>query len=261
MTTVEPYKPKNHVRIVTATSLFDGHDAAINIMRRILQDSGAEVIHLGHNRSAEEIVNAAVQEDVQAIAASSYQGGHMEFFQYMIDLLKQRGAPHIKVFGGGGGVIVPREIEQIEAMGVAKIFSPEDGRRLGLQGMINLLLQTADFSLDNDRVPELAPQLNPANSRVIASYITAIEEAKARSNGGSLASASLARREASDCMPSRWGSTSGTARKPSLLIECRVVAAKAAAIACCIRSVNAVRCSGVPSLNLPAVMSPLQPET
>ncbi|MCX5769457.1 MAG: methylmalonyl-CoA mutase family protein, partial [Candidatus Hydrogenedentes bacterium] len=183
MTTVEPYKPKNHVRIVTATSLFDGHDAAINIMRRILQDSGAEVIHLGHNRSAEEIVNAAVQEDVQAIAASSYQGGHMEFFQYMIDLLKQRGAPHIKVFGGGGGVIVPREIEQIEAMGVAKIFSPEDGRRMGLQGMINMLLETADFSLDNEGVAELAPELHPGNSRVIASYITAIEEAKAISNG------------------------------------------------------------------------------
>ncbi|HUW62334.1 MAG TPA: fused isobutyryl-CoA mutase/GTPase IcmF [Candidatus Bathyarchaeia archaeon] len=183
MTTVEAYKPKNHVRIVTATSLFDGHDAAINIMRRLLQDSGAEVIHLGHNRSAEEIVNAAVQEDVQAIAASSYQGGHMEFFQYMIDLLKQRGAPHIKVFGGGGGVIVPREIEQIEAMGVAKIFSPEDGRRLGLQGMINLLLETADFSLAGEGVPELAPQLHPANSRVIATYITAIEEAKALSNG------------------------------------------------------------------------------
>ena len=183
MTIVEPYKPKNHVRIVTATSLFDGHDAAINIMRRILQDSGAEVIHLGHNRSAEEIVTAAIQEDVQAIAASSYQGGHMEFFQYMIDLLKQRGAPHIKVFGGGGGVIVPREIEQIEAMGVAKIFSPEDGRRMGLQGMINFLLQTADFPLDNDRAPELAPELHPANNRVIASYITAIEEAKAISNG------------------------------------------------------------------------------
>ena len=183
MTIVEPYKPKNHVRIVTATSLFDGHDAAINIMRRILQDSGAEVIHLGHNRSAEEIVTAAIQEDVQAIAASSYQGGHMEFFGYMIDLLKQRGAPHIKVFGGGGGVIVPREIEQIEAMGVAKIFSPEDGRRMGLQGMINFLLQTADFPLDNDRAPELAPELHPANNRVIASYITAIEEAKAISNG------------------------------------------------------------------------------
>jgi len=183
MTNVEPYKPKNHVRIVTATSLFDGHDAAINIMRRILQDSGAEIIHLGHNRSADEIVTAAIQEDVQAIAVSSYQGGHMEFFRYIMELLEERDAAHIKVFGGGGGVIVPKEIEEIEAMGVSKIFSPEDGRSLGLQGMINQLLEQADFPLEPNGIAEKAPQLNPRNSRVIASYITAIEEAKAMSNG------------------------------------------------------------------------------
>ena len=118
---VAQYQPKHHVRVVTATSLFDGHDAAINIMRRVLQDSGAEVIHLGHNRSVAEIVDAAIQEDAHAIAVSSYQGGHIEFFQYIVDLLRERGASHIKVFGGGGGVIVPNEIRQIESMGVAKI--------------------------------------------------------------------------------------------------------------------------------------------
>ncbi len=128
MTTPDRYQAKNKVRFVTAASLFDGHDAAINIMRRILQAHGAEVIHLGHNRSVKEIVDAAVQEDAQGIAVSSYQGGHIEFFKYMIDLLKERGAEHIKVFGGGGGVIVPREIAELEDYGVAKIFSPDDGR-------------------------------------------------------------------------------------------------------------------------------------
>jgi len=183
MIAVDPYKPKNHVRIVTATSLFDGHDVAINIMRRILQDSGAEVIHLGHNRSAEEIVTAAIQEDVHAIAVSSYQGGHIEFFKVIMDRLDKGGGRHVKVFGGGGGVIVPDEIRQIEAMGVTKIFSPEDGRRLGLQGMINLLLERADFPLDVDGMPEQAPQLRPGNSGLLARYISAIEEAKAEENG------------------------------------------------------------------------------
>lgn len=139
------YKPKYPVRFVTASSLFDGHDASINIMRRILQASGAEVIHLGHNRSVEEIVQAAIEEDVQGIGVSSYQGGHMEFFKYMIDLLREKNASHIRVYGGGGGVIIPREIHELEAYGVAKIFSPEDGRRLGLQGMINHMLQECDF--------------------------------------------------------------------------------------------------------------------
>jgi len=130
------YQPENNVRIVTATSLFDGHDASINIFRRILQASGAEVIHLGHNRSAKEVVDAAVEEDAQGIAVSCYQGGHVEFFKYTVDLLKDAGAPHILVFGGGGGVIVPEEIQELEAYGVTKIYSPEDGARMGLQGII-----------------------------------------------------------------------------------------------------------------------------
>ena len=122
MTAVKPYHPKNKVRIVTAASLFDGHDAAINIMRRIMQASGAEVIHLGHNRSVQEIVNAAIQEDAQGIAVTSYQGGHMEFFKYMYDLLKERGAGHIKIFGGGGGTILPEEIEELQKYGISRIY-------------------------------------------------------------------------------------------------------------------------------------------
>ena len=150
---VEPYRPKNHVRVVTAASLFDGHDAAINIMRRILQASGAEVIHLGHNRSVAEIVDCAIQEDAQAVAITSYQGGHVEYFKYMFDLLRERGAGHIKIFGGGGGTILPSEIEELHEYGVTRIYSPDDGRELGLQGMINDLLKTADF-------PTVEPSLN-----------------------------------------------------------------------------------------------------
>ena len=127
-----PHKPKHKVRFITAASLFDGHDASINIMRRIIQGTGCEVIHLGHNRSVQEVVNAALQEDVQGIAITSYQGGHVEYFKYMIDLLREAGAGHIKVFGGGGGVIVPEEIRELEACGVERIYSPEDGRQLGL---------------------------------------------------------------------------------------------------------------------------------
>src|SRR4051812_20117886 len=136
---------KNHVRIVTATSLFDGHDASINIMRRILQAGGAEVIHLGHNRSVQDIVNAALQEDAHGIAVSSYQGGHMEFFKYMIDLLRENNAGYIKVFGGGGGVIIHEEKAELEAYGVTAVYHPDDGRRLGLEGMINDILQKCDF--------------------------------------------------------------------------------------------------------------------
>jgi methylmalonyl-CoA mutase len=128
---------QNKIRFVTAASLFDGHDASINIMRRILQASGAEVIHLGHNRSVEDIVTAALQEDAQGIAISSYQGGHVEFFKYMIDLLRERGGDNIKVFGGGGGVIVPEEIRELHEYGVTRMFSPEDGQAMGLQGMID----------------------------------------------------------------------------------------------------------------------------
>src|SRR5256712_11148935 len=138
------YKAKHKIRFVTAASLFDGHDASINIMRRILQASGAEVVHLGHNRSVEEIVTAALQEDVQGIAVSSYQGGHVEFFKYMLDLLRERGGADIKVFGGGGGVIVPAEISELHDYGVTRIFTPEDGQRLGLQGMISEIVAACD---------------------------------------------------------------------------------------------------------------------
>lgn len=140
------FKLKNKVKIVTAASLFDGHDAAINIMRRIIQSKGAEVVHLGHNRSVAEIVNTAVQEDANAIAITSYQGGHLEFFKYMFDLLKERGCGHIKIFGGGGGTILPSEIEELHAYGIARIYSPDDGRAMGLEGMIIDLLSKCDFS-------------------------------------------------------------------------------------------------------------------
>ena len=149
METIEVYKPKNTIRFVTAASLFDGHDATINIMRRILQSSGAEVIHLGHNRSVEEVVNCAIQEDVQGIAMTSYQGGHNEYFRYMFDLLKEKGAGHIKIFAGGGGVILPTEIKELQNYGIAKIYSPDDGRKMGLQGMINDMMQQCDFLTRN----------------------------------------------------------------------------------------------------------------
>ncbi|MDX1429158.1 MAG: cobalamin-dependent protein, partial [Rhodothermales bacterium] len=169
------YKPVNHVRFVTAASLFDGHDAAINIMRRILQSSGAEVIHLGHNRSVSDVVSTAIQEDVQGIAISSYQGGHMEYFKYMCDLLRERGSSHIRVFGGGGGVIVLSEIRELEEYGVAKIFSPEDGMSLGLQGMINYMLQTCDFPLSNQGEGESADALKRRDSTAVARALTVIE--------------------------------------------------------------------------------------
>ncbi len=143
----EPYKPKNRIRIVTAASLFDGHDAAINVVRRILQATGAEVIHLGHNRSVEEIVKAAIEEDVQAVAVTSYQGGHMEFFKYLYDLLHEKGAGHIKIFGGGGGTILPTEIQELHAYGITRIYHPDDGRAMGYQGMINDVMRKSDFSL------------------------------------------------------------------------------------------------------------------
>jgi len=144
------YQPVNHIRIVTAASLFDGHDAAINVMRRIIQATGAEVIHLGHNRSVHDIVNTAIQEDVQAIAITSYQGGHMEFFKYMYDMLKEKGCSHIKIFGGGGGVILPDEIKELQAYGISRIYSPDDGMRMGLQGMINDLMEKSDFPTGKD---------------------------------------------------------------------------------------------------------------
>jgi methylmalonyl-CoA mutase len=145
METIAPYQSKYKIRFVTAASLFDGHDATINIMRRILQSTGAEVIHLGHNRSVDEVVNCAIQEDVQGIALTSYQGGHLEYFKYMYDLLHERGAGHIKIFGGGGGVILPQEIKELHAYGISRIYSPDDGRTMGLQGMINDMMQQCDF--------------------------------------------------------------------------------------------------------------------
>ncbi len=178
MSKVEVYRPKNYVRFVTASSLFDGHDASINIMRRILQSSGAEVIHLGHNRSVEEVVNAAIQEDAQGIGISSYQGGHMEYFKYMYDLLREKGAPHIKIFGGGGGVILPREIKELHEYGVAGIFSPEDGRQMGLQGMINRKLEGADFSTLKGDYLEKLEKLSTDSPEILANLITAAE------NGG-----------------------------------------------------------------------------
>jgi len=172
----EPYKTRHKVRFVTATSLFDGHDAAANIVRRMLQASGAEVIHLGHNRSVDEIVTAAIQEDAQGIAVSCYQGGHCEFFKYIIDLLRERGEGHIRVFGGGGGVIVPDEIAEIEGYGVAKIFSPEDGRRMGLQGMINLMMEECDFAPHRDMHQEIG-HLKNRGIRAVNALISAFETA------------------------------------------------------------------------------------
>ncbi len=167
-------KPTHKVRFVTAASLFDGHDASINIMRRILQATGCEVIHLGHNRSVEEIVTAALQEDVHGIAISSYQGGHVEFFKYMLDLLRERGGANIKVFGGGGGVIIPSEIDELHAYGVARIFSPEDGQRLGLQGMINEIVAPCDIDLARDLPTDLVA-LKAGDKRVLARFITGLE--------------------------------------------------------------------------------------
>ena len=175
------YRPTHKVRFITAASLFDGHDAAINIMRRILQSMGAEVIHLGHNRSVDEVVTAALQEDAQGIAISSYQGGHVEYFKYMVDLLKARGGEHIQVFGGGGGVIVPPEIRELHAYGVARIYSPEDGQKMGLAGMIGEMVMRCDKDLTG-----FAPQDIKAieghgemNWRALAQLITALENGKA----------------------------------------------------------------------------------
>ncbi|KLT65771.1 methylmalonyl-CoA mutase family protein [Pedobacter sp. BMA] len=174
MQAVEIYKPKNKIRFVTAASLFDGHDATINIMRRILQSSGAEVIHLGHNRAVDEVVNCAIQEDVQGIAMTSYQGGHIEYFKYMYDLLQDSGAGHIKIFAGGGGVFLPAEIEELEAYGITKIYSPDDGRRMGLQGMINDMLIKTDFITKENITNELT-SVPSKDIKAIAGAITVAE--------------------------------------------------------------------------------------
>ncbi len=169
-----PYVPKNKIRVVTAASLFDGHDAAINIMRRIIQSTGAEVIHLGHDRSVEDVVNTAIQEDAHAIAMTSYQGGHTEYFKYMHDLLKEKGAGHIKIFGGGGGTILPEEIKELHAYGITRLYHPDDGRAMGLQGMINDMLEKADYDL-SDKVNGEAKKLSAHNWPAIAKLISTAE--------------------------------------------------------------------------------------
>ncbi len=174
MIQAKPYSPKYKVRIVTAASLFDGHDASINIMRRIIQATGVEVIHLGHDRSVEEVVNTAIQEDVNAICLTSYQGGHNEYFKFMFDLLKERGAEHIKIFGGGGGVILPSEIKDLMDYGIARIYSPDDGREMGLQGMINDLVEQSDFAI-GDKLNVNAKELSNKNPKAIARVISSAE--------------------------------------------------------------------------------------
>ena len=174
MDQVKVYKPKHKIRIVTAASLFDGHDAAINIMRRIIQSTGVEVIHLGHDRSVEEVVNTAIQEDANAIAITSYQGGHNEYFKYMYDLLKEKGANHIKIFGGGGGVILPEEIKDLMDYGITRIYSPDDGRELGLQGMINDLVKQSDYAI-GDKLNGEIELLPSKNINAIARIISSAE--------------------------------------------------------------------------------------
>ncbi|MFD0796501.1 methylmalonyl-CoA mutase family protein [Maribacter chungangensis] len=174
MKNVPPYKPLNKIRIVTAASLFDGHDASINIMRRIIQATGVEVIHLGHDRSVEEVVNTAIQEDVNAICITSYQGGHNEYFKYMYDLLKERGSEHIKIFGGGGGVILPQEIKELMDYGICRLYSPDDGREMGLQGMINDLVKKSDYAT-GDNIKDEVNVLSQRQHKAIARLISAAE--------------------------------------------------------------------------------------
>lgn len=179
--TIERYRPRHPIRVVTAASLFDGHDASINIMRRLLQDFGAEVIHLGHNRSVMDVVRTALQEGAQGICISSYQGGHMEYFKYMKDLLNEAGAGYVRLFGGGGGVIVHSEKTELEAYGITQIFHPDDGRRLGLEGMISQILEACDFDLlqaaEGVRMakPAVFEPENPVPSTLLGRALTAIE--------------------------------------------------------------------------------------
>ncbi len=207
-------RPRHKLRFVTATSLFDGHDASINIMRRLLQQGGVEVIHLGHNRSVEEIVVAAIQEDVQGIAVSSYQGGHIEFFKYMVDLLKERGAGHVKIFGGGGGVIVASEIRELEAYGVERIYSPEDGQHMGLEGMIGDIIQRADFDVAG-KIPDSLDGLEANDWRVLARVISGLENETA----GSALKAEIAKRAKGCRVPVVGITGTGGSGKSSLTDE------------------------------------------
>lgn len=177
MNSNQPYTPSNKIRLVTAGSLFDGHDASINIMRRIMQSTGAEIIHLGHNRSAQEIVDCAIQEDVQGIAITSYQGGHLEYFKYIHDLLKERGASHIGIYGGGGGTILPTEIKELHEYGINRIYSPDDGRTMGLQGMINDILQKCDFPTGKNITKETFNLENKSHKN-LGRIISAIENSQ-----------------------------------------------------------------------------------
>src|ERR1044072_8297862 len=179
----ELHRPVNPVRFVTASSLFDGHDASINIMRRILQSRGAEVVHLGHNRSVDEVATAAIAEDVQGVAISAYQGGHVEYFSYLVELLRERGAGHIKVFGGGGGGIVREEIELLHPRGVTRILSPEDGYEMGLPGMINMMIKACDVDLAAE-----APALDKVLSGDVASLSRVITQLQAGQLPGALLS-------------------------------------------------------------------------
>ncbi|MEX2325117.1 MAG: cobalamin-dependent protein, partial [Nitriliruptoraceae bacterium] len=174
--------PVHPVRFVTAGSLFDGHDAAINIMRRLLQAQGAEVIHLGHDRSVDDVVTAAIQEDVQGVAVSSYQGGHVEYFSFLVDELRRRGGSHIKIYGGGGGVIVDEEIELLQQRGVTHIFSPADGQLLGLAGMINTMIAACDIDLA--RTPPAVDQVFAGDQAALARVLTVLESAGSASSPG-----------------------------------------------------------------------------
>ena len=171
----EKYQPNNKVRVVTAASLFDGHDAAINIMRRMIQSTGCEVIHLGHDKSAEEVVNTAIQEDANAIALTSYQGGHNEYFKYIYDLLREKNSPQIKIFGGGGGVILPEEIKDLMEYGIDRIYSPDDGREMGLQGMIDDLVQKSDFATGSTISVSDIEKIKFEDAKSIAQVISAVE--------------------------------------------------------------------------------------
>ncbi|HEY0434821.1 MAG TPA: methylmalonyl-CoA mutase family protein [Chitinophagaceae bacterium] len=197
-----PYQPKNKIRLITAASLFDGHDVAINIMRRILQGQGAEIIHLGHNRSVKEIVEAAIEEDVQGIAITSYQGGHLEFFKYMKDLLDENGCGHIKIFGGGGGTILPQEVEELHKYGIARIYSPDDGRRMGLEGMIEDVIRQCDTSLNGTGVYTSAQTLGEVKDiRKIAREITNAENGVVVPGAKGTETVSIPRNESSKTTP------------------------------------------------------------